>query len=83
MNRNKSKDGYNSIKTLIIKCNKACSLKPKLLSHAAKLHYVLNESRMKSVGNEQIEARMGEVGWELSTKDVKQGVSLIKTLTVK
>ena len=77
--RDKNKDIYKNIKTLVTKCNDMCYLKSKPLSYAAKLNYILNESGRR-ISSDELEKRGEELGWELSTEDVEQALGLLKEL---
>ena len=82
LNKNKSESIYNNIKALIEKCYEACGLKATPLSYAAKMHYIFNESKEKDVSVEQLKERGEKLGWDLNSKDIEQGIDLLKKLEI-
>ena len=77
--KKESKDEYREIESLITKCNEVCELEATPLSYAAKVHHTINDTT-KDMNIDYFMKRWKELGWELSDKDVDQGINLLEKL---
>lgn len=80
--RSKYPEEFAKIADIVAKCREFCQLKPKPLSYAAKAHYILANTEMAKdrYGPDDVQRVAEDFDWNISTDDVKTGMSLLQEL---
>lgn len=70
---------YRTIKNVVNRCFHIVHNNLSVLSWAAKVHYILNQSK-KPMTNEEAISTGRQFGWKLSDKEIESGVKLLLAL---
>ena len=74
---------FKTISTTLKTCEEYCRLEPAPLSYAAKVHYVLENSRDQSQDKylpENVKTTAKNFGWDISLDEASEGFKLLKKL---
>ena len=78
----RNENEYKEIGDILAVCKESCDLKPAPLSYAAKCHYILTHDGRTEHTKKDIQQAGKDLNWDISNKDVDQGIILLQGLSL-